>query len=117
MKRRVVWAVAILMVLTTVPGITQANASISAITEVNYPFVAALARASILADQPVAPTTQKVTYKFEDGVPIENQNMIKEGTDNLISRFGNILNYCWIGKLCTFFLFKGKYSFPNFTFR
>jgi len=93
MKRRVVWAVAILMVLTTVPGITQANASISAITEVNYPFVAALARASILADQPVVPTTQKVTYKFEEGVPIENQNMIKEGTDNLISRFGNILNY------------------------
>ena len=59
----------------------------------DYPYVAALARASILADQPVAPTTQKITYQFESGVPIENQNMIKEGSDNLLSHFGNIFNY------------------------
>ena len=59
----------------------------------DYPYVAALARASILADQPVAPTTQKITYQFESGVPIENQNMIKEGSDNFLSHFGNILNY------------------------
>jgi len=59
----------------------------------DYPYVAALARASILADQPIAPTTQKVTYLFESGVPKENQNMIKEGADNLVSHFGNILNY------------------------
>ncbi len=59
----------------------------------DYPYVAALARASILADQPVAPTTQKITYQFESGVPIENQNMITEGSDNLLSHFGNILNY------------------------
>ena len=59
----------------------------------DYPYVAALARASILADQPVAPSTQKITYQFENGVPIENQNMIKEGSDNFLSHFGNILNY------------------------
>ena len=59
----------------------------------DYPYVAALARASILADQPVAPTTQKIIYQFESGVPIENQNMIKEGGDNFLSHFGNILNY------------------------
>ena len=59
----------------------------------DYPYVAALARASILADQPVAPTTQKITYQFEGGVPIENQNMITEGSDNLLSHFGNIFNY------------------------
>ena len=59
----------------------------------DYSYVAALARASILADQPIAPTTQKIIYQFESGVPIENQNEIKEGGDNFISRFGNILNY------------------------
>jgi hypothetical protein len=59
----------------------------------DYPYVAALARASILADQPLAPTTQKITYQFESGVPIENQNMIKEGADNFLNHFGNILNY------------------------
>ena len=59
----------------------------------DYPYVAALARASIFADQPIAPTTQKIIYQFESGVPIENQNEIKEGGDNFISRFGNILNY------------------------
>ena len=59
----------------------------------DYPYVAALARASILADQPIAPTTQKIIYQFDSGVPIENQNEIKEGGDNFISRFGNILNY------------------------
>jgi len=63
------------------------------IKSTDYPYVAALARASILADQPVAPTTQKITYQFESGVPIENQNMIKEGADNFLSHFGNILNY------------------------
>jgi hypothetical protein len=63
------------------------------IKSTDYPYVAALARASILADQPVAPTTQKITYQFESGVPIENQNMIKEGGDNFLSHFGNILNY------------------------
>ena len=59
----------------------------------DYPYVAALARSSILADQPVLPTTQKITYQFESGVPIENQNMITEGSDNLLSHFGNIFNY------------------------
>ena len=59
----------------------------------DYPYVAALARESILADQPIAPTTQKIIYQFESGVPIENQNMIKEGGDNFLSHFGNILNY------------------------
>ena len=59
----------------------------------DYPYVAALARASILADQPISPTTQKIIYQFDSGVPIENQNEIKEGGDNFISRFGNILNY------------------------
>jgi hypothetical protein len=59
----------------------------------DYPYVAALARASILADQPVAQTNQKITYQFESGVPIENQNMIKEGSDNFLSHFGNILDY------------------------
>ena len=59
----------------------------------DYPYAAALARASILADQPVAPTPQKITYQFESGVPIENQNMIKEGSDNFLNHFGNILNY------------------------
>jgi len=63
------------------------------IKSTDYPYVAALARASILADQPVAPTTQKITYQFESGVPTENQNMIKEGSDNFLSHFGNILNY------------------------
>ena len=63
------------------------------IKSADYPYVAALARASILADQPVAPTTQKITYQFESGVPIENQNMIKEGADNFLSHFGNILSY------------------------
>ena len=93
MKRRLNWVVAAFMLLTTIPGISQANASNSAIAEINFPYVAALARASILADQPLAPTTQKVTYLFEEGVPIENQNMIKEGTDNFVSHFGNILSY------------------------
>jgi len=93
MKRRMNWVVAAFILLTTIPGISQANASNSAIAEINFPYVAALARASILADQPLAPTTQKVTYQFEDGVPIENQNMIKEGTDNFVSHFGNILSY------------------------
>jgi hypothetical protein len=46
-----------------------------------------------LADQPIAPTTQKITYQFESGVPIENQNMIKEGANNFLSHFGNILSY------------------------
>ena len=63
------------------------------IKSTDYPYVAALARASILADQPLAPTNQKITYQFESGVPIENQNMIKEGADNFLSHFGNILNY------------------------
>lgn len=56
----------------------------------NYPLVAALARSSIFEDQPVAPTTQKITYQFESGVPIENQKMIREGADNFLSRFSNI---------------------------
>ena len=81
------------LLTTLVFPLAQAKAANTAIAEVNYPYVAALARASILADQPVAPTTQKVTYLFESGVPIENQNMIKDGTDNLVSHFGNILNY------------------------
>ena len=59
----------------------------------DYPYVAALARASIFADQPIASHSQKVTYLFETGVPIENQNMIKEGAENFLSRFGNILDY------------------------
>jgi len=59
----------------------------------DYPYVAALARASILVDQPAVPSSQKVTYLFENGVPIENQNMIKEGAVNFISHFGNILNF------------------------
>ena len=59
----------------------------------NYPYVAALARASILADQPVTTSAVKIDYKFENGVPIENQNLIKEGAANFISHFGNILNY------------------------
>ena len=63
------------------------------IKSTDYPYVAALARASILADQPLAPTNQKITYQFESGVPIENQNMIKEGADNFLSHFGKILNY------------------------
>ena len=63
------------------------------IKSADYPYVAALARSSILADQPTAPTTQKITYQFESGVPIENQNMIKEGADNLLSHFGNIFSY------------------------
>ena len=63
------------------------------IKSADYPYVAALARASILADQPTGPTTQKITYQFESGVPIENQNMIKEGADNFLSHFGNILSY------------------------
>ena len=92
MKRRVAWVVAIFMALATTPGIVHANASTSVIDQINYPFVAALARASILADQPVAPTTQKITFQFESGVPLENQNMITDGADNLISHFGNILN-------------------------
>ena len=62
----------------------------------DYPYVAALARASILADQPISPTSQKITYLFESGVPIENQNMIKEGADNFLNHFGNILNYSGI---------------------
>gem|GEM_PF-3096518 len=93
MKRRVAWIVVIFMALATFPGIVQASASTTVIDQINYPFVAALARASILADQPVAPTTQKITFQFESGVPLENQNMIKDGADNLISHFGNILNY------------------------
>ena len=71
-------------------------APVTAQAEINsadYPYVAALARASILADQPKAPTTQKITYQFESGVPIENQNMIKEGANNFLSHFGNILSY------------------------
>jgi len=63
------------------------------IKQSDYPNVAALARASILADQPISPTSQKITYLFESGVPIENQNMIKEGADNFLNHFGNILNY------------------------
>jgi hypothetical protein len=63
------------------------------IKSTDYPYVAALARASILADQPISPTSQKITYLFESGVPIENQNMIKEGADNFLNHFGNILNY------------------------
>jgi hypothetical protein len=59
----------------------------------DYPHVAALARASILMDQPIALTTQKIVYQFENGVPIENQNLIKEGAENFLSRFGNLLNY------------------------
>ena len=59
----------------------------------NYPLVAALARSSIFEDQPLAPTTQKITYQFESGVPIENQKMIREGADNFLSRFSNVLNY------------------------
>ena len=70
------------------PVTAQAN-----IKPADYPYVAALARASILADQPIAPTTQKIIYQFESGVPIENQKIIKEGGDNFISHFGNILSY------------------------
>jgi hypothetical protein len=70
------------------PVTTQADIKTS-----DYPYVAALARASIFADQPLVPTSQKITYQFENGVPIENQNMIKEGSDNFLSHFGNILSY------------------------
>ena len=59
----------------------------------DYPYVAALARASIFADQPTASHSQKVTYLFETDVPSENQNMIKEGAENFLSHFGNILDY------------------------
>ena len=63
------------------------------IKSADYPYVAALARASILSEHPVAPTTQKITYQFESDVPIENQNMIQEGANNFLSHFGNILSY------------------------
>ena len=80
MKRRLVWAVAIFMVLTIFPNIAHAAERAAAdIKPSDYPYVAALARASILADQPIAPTTQKIVYQFESGVPIENQKEIKEG--------------------------------------
>jgi hypothetical protein len=94
MKRKLVWAVAIFMVLTIFPNIAHsAERAAADIKPSDYPYVAALARASILADQPIAPTTQKIVYQFESGVPIENQKEIKEGGDNFLSRFGNILNY------------------------
>ena len=75
------------------PTFAEATGVSTEIQETNFPYVAALARASILADYPVTPTTQKVSYQFEIGVPIENQNMIKEAIDKSLSHFGNLLNY------------------------
>ena len=112
MNKRLIAFIPILSLFLSL-SLTPVNAAVKAQADIkpsDYPYVAALARASILADQPIAPTTQKIVYQFESGVPIENQNMIKEGGDNFISRFGNILNYSgtaitviafstWLGRL------------------
>ena len=96
MNKRLITFIPILSLFLSLP-LTPVNAAeqkyAADIKPSDYPHVAALARASILADQPIAPTTQKIIYQFDSGVPIENQNEIKEGGDNYISRFGNILNY------------------------
>ena len=61
--------------------------------ESEFPFVAALARATILADAPVTANSLKIVYLFENGVAPESRAMIKEGVDNFVSHFGTILNY------------------------
>ena len=70
---------------TTTPG--------APVKEADFPFVAALARASILVDAPVTTNSLKIVYLFEDGVVPESRAMIKEGVDNFVSHFGTILNY------------------------
>ena len=81
------------LVATANPNLVKATGTSAEIQATDFPYVAALARASILADFPVASTKQKVIYQFEDGVPIENQKMIKEAIDKSLSHFGNLLNY------------------------
>lgn len=61
--------------------------------ESEFPFIAALARASILADAPVTTNSLKIVYLFEDGVAPESRAMIKEGVDNFVSHFGTIMDY------------------------
>lgn len=62
-------------------------------TETEFPFIAALARATILADAPVTANSLKVVYLFETGVAPESQAMIKEGVDNFVSHFGKLMDY------------------------
>ena len=82
MNKRLITFIPILSLFLSLP-LTPVNAAeqkyAADIKPSDYPHVAALARASILADQPIAPTTQKIIYQFDSGVPIENQNEIKEG--------------------------------------
>ena len=60
--------------------------------ESEFPFIAGLARATILADVPVTSNSLKITYLFENGVAPESQAMIKEGVNNFVSHFGAIMS-------------------------
>ena len=59
----------------------------------DYSFVAALARARILGDVPIASNSVKLKFLFEDSVPQANRTMIQDGADFFISHFGNLMTY------------------------
>ena len=66
----------------------QATNSLPPIESSNYPFVAGLARTSLLSAAPNSDAQIAVNYLIEDGVPKTNQSLIKESVANFIGHFG-----------------------------
>lgn len=66
----------------------KANTSLPPIESSNYPFVAGLARDSLLSSAPATNTQIAVNYLIEKGIPTANQSLIKESVANFIRHFG-----------------------------
>ena len=66
----------------------QATNSLRPIESSNYPFVAGLARTSLLSTVQNSNAQIAVNYLIEEGVPTKNQSLIKESVANFIGHFG-----------------------------
>ena len=58
-----------------------------------YSNIASLARTSILNTDPAGDTPIEIKYQFDSGVPMINQNVIKEGANNFLKHFSHIMKY------------------------
>ena len=82
--------VATLLISLVLPMQAPAQAAdpLPPIESTNYPYVAGLARASLLSFAPLSNTQIAVNYLIENGVTQTNQDLIKESISNFIGHFG-----------------------------
>ena len=79
--------------LTPIQFSASAVEIIPAIAESDYPYVAGLARAQVLAGAPLSNNQIKVNYRIEPGVPAANEKLIKENVSNFVKYFDPELSY------------------------